>query len=319
MSESQKLIPSTIKGMHHVGVAVSDIEKSLAFYQSTTSITRLDRDRLSGFLPESPMKSAVLKAPNGHLQIMQFEGDADIAEVPVEGPGVTHLCFQSPAEDALFKKLIEHKATSVSIGEPPIDLAGQGVHYAYARDADNIMYEVEQLDKPPFEGPIWLAHIALATPDLDRSVAFYRNLLGVETYRHANKVTGARFDEVTGIKDVRLRVAWFNTGNMVLEIWQFVTPKTQQPSAPLPFSKIGFNKFALEVGDLEAECQRLRTMGVELLNEPCEENGVTEVYARDPDGNLFSLLEISSDEVPSVADLKQISWLPSPSNPTAGQ
>jgi catechol 2,3-dioxygenase-like lactoylglutathione lyase family enzyme len=319
MSESQKLIPSTIKGMHHVGVAVSDVAKSLDFYQSTTSLDRLDRDRVSGFLPESPAQSAVLKAPNGYLQLMQFEGAADITEVPVEGPGVTHLCFQSPAEDALFSKLIDHQATSVSIAEPPIDLGSVGVRYGYARDADNIMYEVEQLDEPPFEGPIWFAHIALATPDLDRSVAFYRNLLGVETYRHANKVIGPRFDEVTGIKDVRLRVAWFNTGNMILEIWQFITPKTQEASAPLPFNKIGYNKFALEVGDLKAECQRLRDMGVEMLNEPSEENGVTEVYARDPDGNLFSLLEINSDAVPSVTDLKQISWLPSPSNPTAGQ
>lgn len=319
MSDSKELIPSTIKGMHHVGMAVSDVAKAVDFYQSTTSIARLDRDRLSGFLPESPEQSAVLKAPNGYLQLMQFEGAADITELPVEGPGITHLCFQSPVENALFNKFIEHKATSVSIAKPPIDLGSQGVRYGYARDADNIMFEVEQLDKPPFKGPIWLAHIALATPDLDRSVAFYRNLLGVETYRHANKVTGPRFDEVTGLNDVRIRVAWFNTGNMVLEIWQFITPKTQDPAAPLPFNKIGYNKFALEVGDLEAECQRLRTMGVELLNEPNEENGVTEVYARDPDGNLFSLLEINSDGVPSVTELKQISWLPSPSNPTAGQ
>ncbi|MFT7091723.1 MAG: catechol 2,3-dioxygenase-like lactoylglutathione lyase family enzyme, partial [Candidatus Azotimanducaceae bacterium] len=115
--------------MHHVGVAVSDVAKSLDFYQSTTSLDRLDRDCVSGFLPESPAQSAVLKAPNGYLQLMQFEGAADITEVPVEGPGVTHLCFQSPAEDALFSKLIDHQATSVSIAEPPIDLGSVGVRY----------------------------------------------------------------------------------------------------------------------------------------------------------------------------------------------
>ena len=37
---------------------------------------------------------------------------------------------------------------------------------------------------------------------------------------------GPRFDEVTGIENVRIRAAWFNTGNMVIELWQFIHPAT---------------------------------------------------------------------------------------------
>lgn len=203
----------------------------------------------------------------------------------------------------------------MSKGIPPIDLNGQGVVYGYARDADNIMFEIEQLDEPRFEGSIWIAHIALVTPDLDQSVAFYRKLFGVETYGYANKVMGERFDEVTGIPNVRIRVAWFNTGNMILEIWEYVNPKTEHPGEPLPFSKIGYNKIALEVGDLEAEQHRLESMGVEYLNEPVEVNGVTEIYTRDPDGNLISLVKLNSSAAPGVTNLADISWLPSPSNP----
>ena len=181
------------------------------------------------------------------------------------------------------------------------------------------MFEIEQLDQPRFEGSIWIAHIALVTPDLDQSVAFYRNLLGVETYGLVNKVMGERFDEVTGIENVRIRVAWFNTGNMVLEIWEYVNPKTPHPGEPLPFSKIGYNKIALEVDDLEAELSRLKRMGVECLNEPEEINGITEVYFRDPDGNLISLLKPNPSAEAGVANLEHIRWLPSPSNPTAGK
>ena len=57
---------------------------------------------------------------------MQFAGEVDATEVPVEGPGVTHLCLQSPAKNALFDKLIKHKAKSVSTGNPPIDLNEAG-------------------------------------------------------------------------------------------------------------------------------------------------------------------------------------------------
>jgi len=35
------------------------------------------------------------------------------------------------------------------------------VRYGYVRDADNIMFEIEQLDKQSFKGPVWIAHIAL--------------------------------------------------------------------------------------------------------------------------------------------------------------
>ncbi|MBT3565259.1 MAG: VOC family protein, partial [Gammaproteobacteria bacterium] len=174
MNNSTTLVASTIKGMHHVGIAVSDVEKSVEFYQSVTALKRINHDNIAGYLPEPCEKSAVLKGPNGYLQLMQFAGPSDLSEVPVAGPGVTHLCLQSPAEDALFNKFINNGARPVSKGDQPIDLNGQGVRYGYARDADNIMFEIEQLDQPRFEGSIWIAHIALVTPDLDQSVAFYR-------------------------------------------------------------------------------------------------------------------------------------------------
>tara|TARA_B110000495_G_C22775518_1_gene453733 strand:+ start:407 stop:730 length:324 start_codon:yes stop_codon:yes gene_type:complete len=102
---------------------------------------------------------------------MQFAGEVDATEVPVEGPGVTHLCLQSPAKNVLFDKFIKHKAKSVSSCNPPIDLneAGEGVCYGYVRDADNIMFEIEQLDKPNFKSPGWIAHIALEDRSYNRA------------------------------------------------------------------------------------------------------------------------------------------------------
>jgi hypothetical protein len=52
ISGSETLVPSTIKGMHHVGMAVSNLASSLDYYQSATSLGRLDRDSISGYLPQ---------------------------------------------------------------------------------------------------------------------------------------------------------------------------------------------------------------------------------------------------------------------------
>jgi catechol 2,3-dioxygenase-like lactoylglutathione lyase family enzyme len=83
MDNSTTLVPSTIKGMHHVGIAVSDVERSVEFYQSVTALKRIDHDNIAGYLPEPCEKSAVLKGPNGYLQLMQFAGPTDLSEVPV--------------------------------------------------------------------------------------------------------------------------------------------------------------------------------------------------------------------------------------------
>ena len=316
-SQQHDLSATSVLGIHHVGVAVSDLATSAAFYQTTASMERLSPIAIGSEQPLPPTSSEVLSTPNGILQLMQFPDSRSKRHdvVPVEGPGITHVCFQSPADLELYRRFEQAGATPVSRGTPPIDLNGRGVVYAYARDNDGIMFEVEQLDAPKFDGPVWLAHVALVSHDLDRLVDFYRNLLGVEPYGRANKLGGPRWDEVTGLDNVRVRAAWFNTGNMIIELWQYVTPTTAAPGSPLPFDQLGYNKIAIEVGDLGVERRRLEGAGATFLNDPIEQNGVTEAFLRDPDGNLLSLLQTSPGAAVTVADLKKIDWHPSPSAP----
>ena len=237
---------------------------------------------------------------------MQFDSQTP-EPVPVEGPGFTHLCFQSPSERLMYNGFKNAGATAVSWGEGPVDLGGYGVHYAYLRDADKTMYEVEQVDQPPFEGQVWIGHVALASHDIDRLVEFYSNVFGIEPYRRVNKATGPRVDEVTGIKDARMRAAWFNVANMVFEIWEFVNPVTPDTSAARPFEKVGYNKFAFEVSDLTKEITRLKARDVKFTSEPLATPIGVEAYAADPDGNRFSLVQLNDSQL-SIDHLKNITW-----------
>ena len=112
-------------------------------------------------------------------------------------------------------------ATPVSRGTEPVHLLGQGVYYAYARDRDGIMYETEHLDRSPFEGPIWFSHVALVSPI---SIDWSSSMVAVEAEpnRRTNRASGPTFDEVADYDDVMIRAAWFDIGNMILEMWQFV-------------------------------------------------------------------------------------------------
>ena len=298
---------SHIKGIHHVGISVTNLDEQLAFFKQATTIEAYDEMSFSGpNAPTAALKSAVVKGPNSYLELMQFE-NSEPDNIPVEGPGFTHICFQSPAELNFYNKFTQANASAVSWGDEPVDLGGYGVRYAYLRDQDQTLYEIEQLDRPPFSGPVWIAHVALVSPDIDALMEFYGKLFDIEPYRRVNKVTGPRADEVTGLKNVRSRAGWFNVGNMILEIWEYINPVTPSAAVNKPFSAAGYNKFAFEVSNLEAEVSRLTEIGGTLLGDIIETPIGREVYAADLDGNRFSFVELA-DQTKSIDHLESITW-----------
>ena len=274
MSSSQsESCASSVIGIHHVGMSVTDLKASVEFYSQALGVrlqntpdTMQAEDGSLGLSTSS--NSAVLAFPNGYLKLSEYDR-SDFSPppvLPVKGPGITHVCYQSPTSEDIYQRLINGGATTVSRGEQPVHLLGQGVYYAYARDHDGIMYETEHLDHAPFEGPIWLSHAALVSPDLDRLVEFYSLLLDAKPNRRTDRASGPRFDEVAGYDNVMIRAAWFDIGNMILEMWQFVNPVTPEPQRPSAIEDVGYNKVAFEVSDLQKEYARLTTLGVAFLS-----------------------------------------------------
>jgi len=309
-------ITSTVKGINHVGLSVTDLKASLAYYSDATGLqiengrrySNSAAEQASGFTNQ-PVARAALAGPNGRLELSQYESSVSGPgeEIPVQGPGVTHVCYQAPTPVDIYSRFKSLGATQVSRGTKPVDLGGYGVYYAYSRDADGIMFETESLDYPKFDDKIQIAHVAIVTHDLDRLVDFYEQLLGFEPNRRNNHVSGPRADEVINFDGTQIRAAWFDTTNMTLELWQFTNPVTAKPGAPSPVEKIGYNKFAFEVSDITVDYKRLVEAGVKFLSEPVKTDESTEVYARDPDGNLFSLIQPATGSAISINGLKSLS------------
>jgi catechol 2,3-dioxygenase-like lactoylglutathione lyase family enzyme len=305
---------STIIGIHHIGMSVSDLKASLEFYTQGlgTSAERLTPAQHDNGVSAygASARSALLSFPNGYLKLSEYDRThLPLATVlPVKGPGITHVCYQSPTQENIYQRLMDSGATPVSRGTEPVHLLGQGVYYAYARDRDGIMYETEHLDRSPFEGPIWFSHVALVSPDLDRLVEFYGLLLNAEPNRRTNRASGPTFDEVADYDDVMIRAAWFDVGNIILEMWQFVNPVTLEPKQPPAFEALGYNKMAFEVSDLDREVERLSEQGIEFLAPLGVTEEGLEACLRDPDGNLVSLIQPQEGTGRSVAQLKQKTW-----------
>ena len=305
---------SAIIGIHHIGMSVSDLRASLEFYTRALGISAeqlMPSQNDNGVSAcGSSSKSARLAFPNGYLKVSEYDRShlPSATVVPVMGPGITHVCYQSPTQENIYQRLMDSGATPVSRGTEPVHLLGQGVYYAYARDRDGIMYETEHLDRSPFEGPIWFSHVALVSPDLDRLVEFYGLLLNAEPNRRTNRASGPAFDEVADYDDVMIRAAWFDIGNMILEMWQFVNPVTPEVKQNQAFEALGYNKVAFEVSDLEKEVERLSDQGIEFLAPLGMSDDGLEVCLRDPDGNLISLIQPHGETGLSVGQLKQKTW-----------
>ena len=138
-------------------------------------------------------------------------------------------------------------------------------------------------------------HTALSTPDLARAVAFYRDLLGFEVVSEFGWPAGSKGpDRMLGLEGTACRAAMLRHGDSMLELFEFSQP-TPRPQAPdRPVVDHGITHVCFLVDDVEVEHARLAAAGVRFHYPPRpSRGGVRACYGRDPDGNVFELIEVS--------------------------
>lgn len=143
-------------------------------------------------------------------------------------------------------------------------------------------------------------HVAISCRNIKLLTGFYRDQLGfdlvMETEWLAGTELGAGADRAIGLKDSSAKVAMLSKGGCIVELFEYSSP-TPKPVAPeWRVCDHGYTHICLEVEDIAAEYERLRTVGMSFHVPPPEvaSNGVKAVYARDPEGNVIELLEFVS-------------------------
>ena len=134
-------------------------------------------------------------------------------------------------------------------------------------------------------------HIGISTADLDRSIGFYRDLMGLEL-RLCRPFGNNDIDTITGLKDAKGRVALLKIGDTELEIFEFSNPAAKTSDPGRPVCDHGITHICFEVTDIQSEYERLSAAGVHFHCQPQNAGSVKATYGRDPDGNVFELLEI---------------------------
>jgi len=141
-------------------------------------------------------------------------------------------------------------------------------------------------------------HVAVTVSDLERSLAFYRDLLGLhEVERH--RLEGAGIEQMTGkpgtiMEVVRLRAP--DTPGVLIDLQQYLAPKGKQSDSAL--GDVANAHVCFGVTGLLASCEELSARGVEFVSEPVtfelESGTVHVVFLKDPDGFILELVEVST-------------------------
>lgn len=142
-------------------------------------------------------------------------------------------------------------------------------------------------------------HIGLTVSDMEQSIAFYRDILGLE-FKGELMMEGKETDILFTEKNCKVRVAYLNGSDNIMappiELIQFVDEKIEKSRPQL--KRISIAEVCFEVKDIDKVYNYFIEKGVECLSAPQEfdfsEEGFGKskaLYFRDPDGIILELME----------------------------
>ena len=137
-----------------------------------------------------------------------------------------------------------------------------------------------------------LHHASFTVEDLDRSVAFYRDFLGMKLEGIWER-EAPYAEDVTGIPGARLRLAYFTLENASFELVEYLEGKGQKIDASP--NNIGSAHVCFITGDFDGIVGRLGEWGGKLAGKtasvPAGANrGKRVAYVQDPDGNTLEII-----------------------------
>ena len=316
---------SIIQGVNYIGASVKDIEETAALYKAAVDLQPVDQsviadnplfDALAGRAGVSA-QTQMMRSVNAQVRFMAFANPSQEAlatpHMNVQGPGIAHVCYQVNKDTQAYQKFLAGGAKHIGDKEMVHLNPKNPVYYAYARDSNGLIAEIEHVDvaklnlpKPP-EHKYRIRHVSLATPNIDRIVKFYTEFLNQPSPRRAGEwfsISSEKIDRVSGLPGSKMEMAWFQIRNIELEIFQYHSHPTKDLTKPRPVDALGYNMIVFDVSDIKAARKRLIDAGGTIVTEAGPMDGGQIMFGRDPDGNLLGLQTVSSKVVVSSKNFK---------------
>ena len=144
-------------------------------------------------------------------------------------------------------------------------------------------------------------HFALTVGDLERSLRFYRDLLGLEV--RVRRVWDEEYvRKMVGFSDASMDIALLalpGSEDQQLELIEYRQPRAKAPRNPI--NTAGSAHLCFMVDDIQEVYERLRRAGIEFVSAPVAvpvgpNKGRRTAYLLDPDGIVVQLMQPAEEK-----------------------
>jgi glyoxylase I family protein len=138
-------------------------------------------------------------------------------------------------------------------------------------------------------------HTGITVSSLERSLAFWRDVLGFEL-SHRPHQTGELASEITGVAGAEISIAVLKGYGHKIELLEYRAPADRKRIALRPCD-VGSVHVAFTVDNLDAILNAIAASGWEAAGKPQTitvgpNTGKRVVYVRDPDGTTIEFMEM---------------------------
>ena len=244
-------------------------------------------------LPGSPNPSSI--------DLLQFKTPFD-GSPPYELPnhlGAAYAVFATADFGGDMQRLEQIGAQLLSA---PMGEAGQRA--VFFRDVDGVLYLLQEAPGEVVDGRTMqifdMPYLTINVSDLDASLEFYQRLgyvaSGAMQSVEGDEAAAALFGLSVPYQRRYVDIVVRRGDQHRLRLQQWIAPFDPEPAYPPPINRIGINRIAVLVTDLDRAVRILKAQGVPFLSEPascCSGTGEDEsgiVHVIDPDGVFVELV-----------------------------
>ncbi len=299
-----------------IGLTVSDMDRSMAFYAGVLGFEKISEVEVSGPAYERltgvfGLRARVVTMQLGaeHIELTEYltpRGRAAPADSRSNDAWFQHVAIITNDIEQAYLWLRRHKVQHVSTGPqrlPDWNPKAGGIVAFYFRDPDGHPLEILQFPsgkgdarwhRPSDRIFLGIDHTAIVVTDTDRSLRFYRDTLGLRVAGESEN-WGSEQERLNQVFGARLRITTLraDTGPGV-ELLEYLTPRTGRP-APQDATANDLVHWHTTVvpGDPAATASRLRAgradfVSPDVVSLPDRALGFSAGFlARDPDGHAL--------------------------------
>ena len=130
--------------IHHIAIAVHDLDAALAFYRDTLGLEMAERRQV----PEEGVEIAFLPAGEGEIELLRpLDEENGVARfLEKHGEGLHHICLAVDDIEATMARLRASGARVLS-DEPRVDVHGTRYVFVHPRSAHGVLLELYEVAK----------------------------------------------------------------------------------------------------------------------------------------------------------------------------